>query len=255
MAEKVDTKNLVLTGVGTAYLLGADGKINAVLGKMQSMKIEITSTIQDVYGGDGLFPIFNFIKEKSANFKFKNAVFDLDVVATSQGTTVATGSIALGHEEFTLSGTIHTLTNVTGLDLDTVVITADGTTLTKVADASTGTASYAITEAGAITFTSDVTGKAIVADYVYTDTNGQTVDVLTNSVPGYVQLRHESQPTELKNGKKVVLTTIIYKARCEGGLSLDYSRGEAVAPELTFKSVDPERTDKKFISYSVRYVD
>ncbi len=69
------------------------------------------------------------------------------------------------------------------------------------------------------------------------------------------QMRHTSQPTELPNGRKAVLTTRVYKARCEGGLTLSYARGEATAPELNFKSVDPLRGDKKFVSYSVSYVD
>ena len=47
---KID--NLVLHGVGEAYLLSPDGKIATRLSKMQSMSIEVTSESEDVYGGD-----------------------------------------------------------------------------------------------------------------------------------------------------------------------------------------------------------
>ncbi len=251
---KIDSKNLVLYGIGTAYLLGADGKVQAKLGSLQNMTIEITSTIEDVFGGDSLFPIFNFIKEKGANFKFTNACFDLGVVAASQGVPENTGGIALGHEELTISEGSAQLAATSGVDVDSVMVMHNGESLKNVDSVAGATKSFTVTNGGVLEFSNDVTGTVVV-DYVFNVTDGTTVDVLSTSVPGYVQLRHESFPTELPDGRKAVLTTIVYKARCEGGLSLDYSRGEAVAPELSFKSVDPGRADKKFVSYSLRYVD
>lgn len=137
-----------------------------------------------------------------------------------------------------------------------MIAVVDGVGLTRVEGSPTGTKTFAVTSAGVLDFSSDLTaGTQVHIDYVYTVTDGSTVDVKTTSVPGYVELRHTSQPTELPNGRKAVLTTRVYKARCEGGLTLSYARGEATAPELNFKSVDPLRGDKKFVSYSVSYVD
>lgn len=252
---KIDTTNLVLYGVGEAYLLSGDGKVTAKLGSLQDMAIEVSATMEDVFGGDGLFPIFNFIKEKSASFKFKNACFDLGIVAASQGEAVSDGAFAFGHEEITKKASANKLAVTTGIDVDSVIAVADGVALTRMETIS-GKNGFSVSASGALDFTSDITdSKTIVLDYVYTVTDGSTVDVKTTSVPGYVELRHTSQPTELPNGKRAVLTTRVYKARCEGGLSLNYARGEATAPELTFKSVDPLRADKKFVSYSVSYVD
>ena len=89
--SKLDSKNLVLHGVGEAFLLSADGKIAGRLSRLQSMTIEVTSETEDVYGGDSLFPFFNYIKSKSATFKFKNATFDMDVLAVTQGSEVEEG--------------------------------------------------------------------------------------------------------------------------------------------------------------------
>ena len=78
---------------------------------------------------------------------------------------------------------------------------------------------------------------------------------MTDSVPGYVELRHVSNVTEIPDGKggtkKVRLYTRVYKARCDGGFNLEQTRDGATAPEVTFTSVDPERSDKRFVSYSV----
>ena len=37
-------------------------------------------------------------------------------------------------------------------------------------------------------------------------------------------------------------------------VNYEYTRDGAVAPEVTFKSVDPQRTDKRFVSYSLEVV-
>ena len=37
---KIDTKNLVLHGVGEAFLLSGDGKVSAKLGSLQDMTID-----------------------------------------------------------------------------------------------------------------------------------------------------------------------------------------------------------------------
>ena len=243
---KIDTKNLVLHGVGEAFLLSGDGKVSAKLGSLQDMTIEVTATMEDVFGGDGLFPIYNYIKEKSASFKFKNACFDLNVVAASQGEAVAEGAFVFGSEDIVVKASDNKLLVDSGVEVGSVIAVVDGVGLTRVEGSPTGTKTFAVTSAGVLDFSSDLTaGTQVHIDYVYTVT----------SVPGYVELRHTSQPTELPNGRKAVLTTRVYKARCEGGLTLSYARGEATAPELNFKSVDPLRGDKKFVSYSVSYVD
>ena len=253
---KIDTKNLVLHGVGEAFLLSGDGKVSAKLGSLQDMTIEVTATMEDVFGGDGLFPIYNYIKEKSASFKFKNACFDLNVVAASQGEAVAEGAFAFGSEDIVVKASDNKLLVDSGVEVESVIAVVDGVGLTRVEGSPTGTKTFAVTSAGVLDFSSDLTaGTQVHIDYVYTVTDGSTVDVKTTSVPGYVELRHTSQPTELPNGRKAVLTTRVYNARCEGGLTLSYARGEATAPELNFKSVDPLRGDKKFVSYSVSYVD
>lgn len=252
----IDTKNMVIHGTGTAFIIGADGQTGAQLMKMQNMTIEITSESEDVFGGDSLFPFYNYITSKSATFTFTNATVDLNVLAMTQGVPVSTGGEAFGNETITVKGTGDTLAITTGVLADTVeCLLEDGTRLTRVSE-SPSTGEFSCTENGALTFGSDVTaGKVVIVSYVYTVADGSSVHVLTDSVPGYVELRHVSNVTEIPDGKggtkKVRLYTRVYKARCDGGFNLEQTRDGATAPEVTFTSVDPERSDKRFVSYSV----
>lgn len=251
--SKLDSKNLVLHGVGEAFLLSADGKIAGRLSRLQSMTIEVTSETEDVYGGDSLFPFFNYIKSKSATFKFKNATFDMDVLAVTQGSAVEEGGEVNALETVKVSSSKATLSVTSGVDVDSVVVIAGGKALTKVSSPSTAD-QFAVTAAGALTFGTGFTETSVEVSYVYKVTDGTTVNVKTNDVAGYVELRHTSQPIKLPNGKTVQVHTRVYKAVCDGGFSLEYTRDGAVAPEVTFKSVDPERADKRFVTYSLTEV-
>lgn len=250
---KIKSDNLVLHGVGEAFMLSADGKVTSRLSRLQSMSIEVTSESEDVYGGDSLFAFFNYIKSKSATFKFKNAVFDMDVLAATQGSDVEEGGEVNAFETVEVKTLKATLSVTTGVDVDSVVVISDGKALTKVATPSTAD-QFSVTTAGSITFGTGFTGTSVEVSYVYKVTDGTTVSVLTNDVPGYVELRHTSQVIKLKDGRKVQVHTRVYKAVCDGGFNLEYTRDGAVAPEVTFKSVDPERDDKRFVTYSLTEV-
>lgn len=249
---KID--NLVLHGVGEAYLLSPDGKIATRLSKMQSMSIEVTSESEDVYGGDSLFPILNFIKSKSAQFKFKNAVFDMNVLAATQGVNLDENGDINVSETITVSNHSATLTHTSGVEVDSVlIINSVGMVMKRVSNP-TGDTEFSVTESGSVKFADTFEDTTVEVSYICSSASAQAVNVLTDSVPGYVELRHTSKPITLPDGRTVRLHTRVYKAVCDGGFTLEYTRDGAVAPEVTFKSVDPQRTDKRFVSYSLEVV-
>ena len=249
----VKTENLVLAGVGEAFLLDAEGKVTARLSKLQSMSIEVTSESEDVYGGDSLFPFYNFIKSKSATFKFKNAVFDMNVLAMTQGADLEEGAEINALEDVKVSTHAGKLTQTTGVEVDSVVVISNGKTLKRV-EGTPNADEFKVDTNGALIFNTAFENGTVTVSYVYKNTKGASVNVLTNSVPGYVELRHTSQPMKMKDGTVKRVHTRVYKAVCDGGFNLEYTRDGAVAPEVTFKSVDPERSDKRFVSYSVEEV-
>lgn len=246
---KID--NLVLHGVGEAYLLSPDGKIATRLSKMQSMSIEVTSESEDVYGGDSLFPILNFIKSKSAQFKFKNALFDMNVLSATQGSAVQTGGEISAFEKVNVTNHTATLNHTTNVEVDSVIVINNGINMKRVTSTPTGDTEFSVTESGALTFGDTFEDTTVDVSYIYTDNNAVSVDVKTSDVPGFVELRHASKVITMKDGKKYQVYTRVYKAVCDGSFSLEYTRDGAVAPEVSFKSVDPERADGKFVSYSV----
>ena len=249
----VKTENLVLAGVGEAFLLDAEGKVTARLSKLQSMSIEVTSESEDVYGGDSLFPFYNFIKSKSATFKFKNAVFDMNVLAMTQGADLEEGAEINALEDVKVSTHAGKLTQTTGVEVDSVVVISNGKTLKRV-EGTPNADEFKVDTNGTLIFNTAFENGTVTVSYVYKNAKGASVNVLTNSVPGYVELRHTSQPMKMKDGTVKRVHTRVYKAICDGGFNLEYTRDGAVAPEVTFKSVDPERSDKRFVSYSVEEV-
>ena len=56
-------KGLLLHGIGAGVLKTVTGKIME-MSMSQSMNMNITATTEDVYGGDGLFPLYTYISKK-----------------------------------------------------------------------------------------------------------------------------------------------------------------------------------------------
>ncbi len=54
-----------------------------------------------------------------------------------------------------------------------------------------------------------------------------------------------------KNGRIIRVFTTIFRARCDGHLTMDFKHKNAFAPELAFEVVDPERTDKKYMIFGI----
>ena len=67
-----------------------------------------------------------------------------------------------------------------------------------------------------------------------------------------MEAQHKSKPMKQKNGRIIRLYTTIYKARCDGSLTIDFKHKNAFAPELAFDIVDPEREDNKYIVFGIK---
>lgn len=249
--------DLVLEGVGSAYLVGTDGTVSP-LGKLQDMQISITTSTEKVYGGDSIFNFYEFIKDKSCSFSFTNATFNLNMVQMSQGSTSTVGEL-YGSETVTIAAKAATLaitSNVSTVVGDTSVVdVATGLPLTQVTATPTEN-QFTISSAGALAFGGTPSdGAQYLVNYVYTVATGSTgTDILTTSVPGFVELRHVSKAIKMPDGHTYRVHTRVYRARCDGKLDVDFKRGSASAPKLDFSSLDPERADKKFLSFTIETV-
>ena len=255
MATK--TTDLVLEGVGSAYMIGTDGSISP-LGKLEDMQISISTTTEKVYGGDSIFNFYEFIKEKTCGFTFTNATFNLNMIQLSQGSSDAVGE-CYGSDIVTSATHTAQLTVTSGISTkagDTSIIdNTTGLPLTVVTGAPTKATEVQISASGVVTFyTSVADGGSYTISYVYTKSGTVGTDILTTSVPGFVELRHISKTITMPSGVKYRVHTRIYKARCDGKLDIDFKRSAASAPKLTFTSLDPQRADKKFCSFTIEEV-
>jgi len=255
----VAIQRYVVHGVGSGYLINSDGSFSPFM-EMEDMSISINTTVDNVFGGDGLLPIMQFVKEKTAQFTFTSATFGLDMLAISQGVAVtAGGGASVFTDEIVTPATGSAqLTITTGVDItsvsavDTTPVT--GSVLTKVTGVPAA-GQYAVLATGAMTFNTAQNGKAIEVNYCYSDATSNSVDVLTTSVPGFVELRHKSNIIDDGIGGQYVLYSRIYRARSDGKINVDMKRAAAYAPKMTFESLDPQRSDKKFASFVMKKVN
>lgn len=248
----IKTDSLVLHGVGEALLLDSKGKVATQLAKLQNMSIEITAEMEDVYGGDSLFPFFNYIKSKSATFKFKDATMNMSVLSATQGSELTEGGEVCATEEIEVSGDTAQLSAKTGIEIDSVIVVNGERALTRTTS-TPKTGEFTVSETGVLTFATDEfeDGTELMVSYVYAVEVGTSVHIKTTDIPNFVELRHISNPTELEDGRIVQAHIRVYKARCDGGFNIEQTRDGATAPEVTFKSLDPKRKDKRFVSVSI----
>ena len=252
-----NNKKYVLNGVGTAYLkVVKDGKTTMVkLGTMQDMKLSFNGSSEKIYGGDTLSPIYIINKDTSTTASFTEAQFGLEYLQLTNGADIKTGGTLIFNVEPTLiaSGTTFTvpgsLTNI--IPEETIAYLSDdaeGTvnvTYLEYVSSATGLTEgqFSITAAGVVTLGDTVTNKYLALNGLYTDTTSQSATVGTASIPGFVTIRHTSMPVEMSDGKKVILHTVIYKARSSGKLDIDQKRQAAATPQLEFEVFDSGRTD------------
>ena len=205
------TENFFVEGSGKAHVLGENGKYSLI--HLQDMSIELTAKMEDIFGGEGIFALYNFPTEKGCNVKFTNASMSMEALSISQGIDMDKKAVVFKTETLTVGDAGEIVISETSILDDSLLVFKDNATV-------------------------PVT-MAIGAS------------VLTTSVPGYVTIYHESKPLKQKNGRIIKILTTIYKARCDGSLKLDFKHKNAFAPELSFSAVDPEREDGKFVTVSV----
>ena len=228
-------ENFFVEGSGKAVVAGESGKLEMI--HLQDMDLELSSKMEDIFGGESNMPIYQYQSEKGVKAKFTNASMSLALFNLSQGVTSSKSATIFKNEDVVVGadGSIK-LTEATA-DLATLIVSEADGTVVPVVDGKVDKTLAATT---------------VSAFYNYTTTvNAIGSDVLTTSIPGYAQIFHTSKPIKQKNGRIVRIYTTIYKARCDGAFKLNLKHKSAFAPEITFNAADPERADKKFLSITV----
>ena len=233
-------KNYFIEGVGTAQVTGADGSLSLI--HLQSMSVELSSTMEKIFGGEGNFPLYTYQTEKSVKATFKNASWNLHMVTLTQGVKNADKPTLIANEVVTVgaSGSL-TLSHASTADMSTLVVSTLEGIVIPVTSGSVA-ASFS--------------GKKVRCNYTYEDTGSNAVgsNVLTTSVPGFVTIMHRSKAMPQDDGHVYRIHTVIWKARCDGSLTYNEEHKNAFAPELKFEVIDPKRADHKLINFAIEDV-
>lgn len=231
-------ESFFVEGSGHAVVRGENGKVGLM--HLQDISIDLSSKMEDIFGGEGNFALYTYQTEKGVKITAKNASMSMDLVEVSQGVSAEKVVTLFDTAKITIGTAGEVAVTEATADPASFMVTVDGSVLNvTVAD-------------GKATVDKANAGKAAEVFYRYTKSEDAVgASVLTTSVPGYVEFYHVSKPLKQKNGRIVKIYTTIYKARCDGSLKLDFKNKSAFAQELVFNAVDPEREDQKFVSFAV----
>ena len=222
--EKINgKKNYFLEGSGTTMIETAD-KLSSLV-HLQSANLELSASMQKVYGGESNSPVFVYQDEKSAKITLKNASMSMDLMASTQGVKATEGVAVFYDEVLTVGDDGAIAPTKTPIDGTLRVFENESGNAVAVADGKVD-AKYA--------------GQKVMVVYDYKDTNNVGVEVMSTSIPGYVAINYRSKAIKQKDGRVVRLIVKIAKARCDGSFKINMEHKNAFAPEAVFEIVDPE---------------
>lgn len=224
--NNIVNKGLLLHGIGKGVLVTVSNKILEIT-SAQSMKMDVTATIEDQYGGDSLFPLYTFISKKEGKVEITNAEFKLSQLAIAQGVTIENGK-----------RTSRVLVKKTDTELISGATMTGVETLTIIAPDGTASTDVKVDETGKLTWeTSAVDGEYAIW-FKFDDTTAVSASMLKNAMPevaSFTWMFH----TESSDGKKYQVDLYARRVRCDGKFNIETSRDKASTPQLTVNILDP----------------
>lgn len=243
---------MIIKGVGTflAKRFSPDGKGVEVLtlGTMQDLRFDFNVDVEDIFGGDGLFPIDDLVTGKGVDITATDAKFDLDAVSLMMGSKVqeqVDDYVWVLGEEQTLDGSASATVNFAS------TIYQDGNFTVRLKD--TNKLLSRVTSApsedeftvsgGEITLNAVHANKDIVVSYQRQAVVDKT-DLLAEEVPFPVHIIHHGSFLQ-KDGTYQGIETELYSCRARGSFTINAQRATANASTVTLRLLDPERADGK----------
>lgn len=222
-------KGLLLHGIGAGVLKSVTGKI-AEMTTSQSMNMNITATTEDVYGGDGLFPLYTYISKKEGTVEITNAEFKLSQIQAAQGTRITASGNKRNYRVLITKDDKQLLKDGVLTDVETIaVIGPDGN------DAS---AAVTVTDTGAVTFGAAAVAGEYAVWFKATDANSVKAEMLKNAMPE-VATFNWMFTTEDSEGNKYQIDIYARRVRADGELKIETARDKAATPSLKIKILDP----------------
>ena len=247
----MDKENFFIEGSGRAVILNDSGSLDLI--HLQNMSLELSSTMEQIYGGESNFSLYSYQTDRGARVTFTNASMNINILNMVQGTQLDPKVVLFAEEKLTVTseGKVN-FQKVPGtndqIDWNTVVASkvSDGTRVEITRDA---------TDPKVGNVATSLAGTQLDIFYTYVTAGNDAAvgtSIMTTSIPGYVTIYHRSKPMKQKNGRIVRVYTTLFKCRADGSLTVNFEHKNAFAPELAFDVVDPERDDKRFMAFSIK---
>lgn len=247
-----DVRNtpLLLHGIGKGVLKTVNGDV-LELTTSQSMTVNVTTSTEDVYGGDGLFPIFNYLTQKEGSIEITDAAFKLSQLNIAQGTKVTTsGNKRMVNYRITSADSQLGTSSITGFEA-TAVVAPDGSNVEV--ETATGTSGMlCINSTGAVDW-SDISvpmsGEYSVWGLI-DDTKTVTAEMLKEAVCDVASFSWSFQTVD-QAGAKYQIDLFARRVRANGEFSIETSRDSASTPSLTVTILDPGDGRSDFMTISI----
>lgn len=242
----------IIYGIGKAVLRDFRNPTKIIgFSDLQNLTVESTSSMEDITGGNKMFPIASFKKDTAINVSATNACFDAGMMEYMEGATVTTGAKTMtGFLEVAIP-----TDGVINLDQTPVVgsVAVQGMTL---GSGSAPTAGQFTVAEKKLTFNTDDAGKVVIIVYEYTSSEKATEYSMTQmslAKPFIFDYIFDIYDEDSQVSHKGMIK--IYKAQCSSGFKIDAQHQSPFAPAFEASAKDPQRMDKKMWSLFIDGVE
>ncbi len=225
--NNIMNKGLLLRGIGKGLLKTVTGKLMECT-TSQTMKLNVSATTEDQFGGDSLFPLYTFISKKEGSVEITNAEFKLSQLAIAQGIDLEKAGnkrvqrVLVTKEDTALPGT-----GLTGVEV-IAVVAPDGS---ESKDVSVGAD-------GALTFAEGAAEGEYAVWFKANDDTAVKASMLKNAMPE-VATFNWTFTTESSDGEKYQIDLYARRVRCDGKFDIETGRDKASTPSLKVNILDP----------------
>lgn len=242
------SKAVLLHGIGKGYFETVDGNFVEILSG-QSLKLDVTATMEDVYGGDSLFPKYTFISKKEGTIEIDVADFSLAQVTVGQ--SVALEPVDTKRLQRVIKKNTDTSlgSSLTGV-IDVKCLKSDGTPVVVSTAASPGANEVKVASNGDITWGSGLTSGEFVFWFKSNAGTATKALFLKDAMPSVAEFSW-GFVTEDEDGSKYQVDIYAKRVRGDGKFTIDTARDKASVPKMTVKILDPGDGTDEFCSITV----
>mgnify|MGYP003307096956 CR=1 FL=1 len=228
----------ILYGVGKAALRDyANPKKLIAMSDMQDLSIESTYSAEDITGGNKMFPIASFPKDKALNISATNATFNWNMLEYLEGSEIKTENVVMAdmmEVKIPANGVVtleHTPIENSVLVMGFEAGEEPAANVFKVEDKT-------------VTFVANDAGKLANIFYQYNGSEKAISYGVTQKTMAKPFIFDYTFPVHDEDTQITHYATLsVYKAKCTSGFSLDAAHQTAVTQKFEASAQDAQRLD------------